>query len=37
MTLFLDFYVETGLESAFKENGLMEYVLEYDAKKGWPP
>lgn len=36
MTLFLDFYVETELESSFKEIGLMEYVLEYDTKNGWP-
>nr|WP_297903577.1 LamG-like jellyroll fold domain-containing protein [uncultured Parabacteroides sp.] len=36
MTLFLDFYVETELESSFKESGLMEYVLEYDARNGWP-
>lgn len=36
MTLFLDFYVETELESSFKESGLMEYVLEYDTKNGWP-
>ena len=36
MTLFLDFYVETELESSFKEIGLMEYMLEYDTKNGWP-
>lgn len=36
MTLFLDFYVEMELESSFKEIGLMEYVLEYDTKNGWP-
>ena len=36
MTLFLDFYVETELESSFKEIGLMEYVLEYDTNNGWP-
>lgn len=36
MTLFLDFYVGTELESSFKETGLMEYLLEYDTKNGWP-
>lgn len=36
MTLFLDYYVDTELESAFRGSGLMDYVHEYDTKSGWP-
>lgn len=36
MTLFLDFYVDTDLSTAFDEAGLTDYLLEYDTKNGWP-
>ena len=36
MTLFLDFYVYSDLEEDLKEAGLLDYLLEYDTKRGWP-
>ena len=36
MTLFLDFYVYPDLEASFIETGLQDYLVEFDAKEGWP-
>ncbi len=36
ITLFLDFYVASDLESAFDKANLLSYLQEYDTQQGWP-
>jgi len=36
VTLFLDYVVDSDMHQIFSEVGLMNYVLEYDTRTGWP-
>jgi len=36
VTLFLDYVIDTDMNQVFNEVGLMNYVLEYDTRSGWP-